>query len=379
MKDVYNVEFYIIDAFEIYHFLPIYKALEKHKSFNPVFVVEPMLINSVGAWCNVDDAIKILENLRVPYSKRSNCSADIAFTTQFIEFIAHYKNLKFRLNYGIGLYKNYFSLSKEGNHGFDGILAHGNYGVDKSKKFISKQRIEPIGYPKHDFYFNHIPTKKQIINKLKIKAKEKKILVYLPTWDEHSSVEKFCNELIKLKEKFHIVVKPHHCTARGLSIRKDDFKNINRIASQILNEHVPISDIVNIADVIITDAKSGALTECMYLNPEIPIIALFPYQDLKKYFFKEIFTVAPVLNNPKKLNVVIEEILKNDKYRIARKKYSILFYNSNKGRASQDSINAIQKLLKHKQISESRKKYAIIQTAKVIYRFIINYLKNKIL
>ena len=60
-----NVEFYLVDAFEIEHFIPFYNILNA-KGINAYFVAEPKSIHVVGDYLDYERAIKILEekNLR---------------------------------------------------------------------------------------------------------------------------------------------------------------------------------------------------------------------------------------------------------------------------------------------------------------------------
>ena len=54
-----QIEFYLIDAFEIYHFLPIYNELLK-QGIKTRIVAEPCKINTSGKWFDYNTAIRIL-------------------------------------------------------------------------------------------------------------------------------------------------------------------------------------------------------------------------------------------------------------------------------------------------------------------------------
>ena len=67
-----SVEFYLIDAFEIFHFLPLYYLFER-RGIQVKFVAEPPESNTSGKWFDYDRAIVIL--LLQP--RNLNCSANI--------------------------------------------------------------------------------------------------------------------------------------------------------------------------------------------------------------------------------------------------------------------------------------------------------------
>jgi hypothetical protein len=374
---MFKVEFYIIDAFEIYHFLPIYKAILYHNELEANFVIEPPSTNTAGPWVNYHDATNILESIKISYSTVSNTNAKIAITTQSVDHILHYKNLKVRLMYGVGLTRDYFSYRKEASHGFDGLLVNGNYKVTQLKKFISKNRIKTVGYPKHDIFFHNKMCINNILADYKL-DNNKKNVIYFPTWDSDSAIKKFYEELVKLKQDYNILVKPHHCTARGLAVNKEDLENLKDIATTILNEHISLSEFCTIADLIIVDAKSGALTEAIYLNYQIPIIALSPRSNLAKHFYKEAFLVAPILNSPIKLLATIKNMLTNDKYKYNRKKYSNMFYKSSRGNDSQKAISVIKELLTYTQISQHKPRNLFRKAIKLKIEYIINNIKYQV-
>lgn len=71
-KDVKSeVEFYLVDAFEIYHYLPIYYELIK-RGVNTKIISEPCSINIGGSYFDYNTAIKILEENNIDYSTECN-------------------------------------------------------------------------------------------------------------------------------------------------------------------------------------------------------------------------------------------------------------------------------------------------------------------
>lgn len=72
-----NVEFYLVDSFEIYHFAPYYKLFRKNGA-NAVFVAENNRKNVSGKWFDYEEAIKILNELGYKYKTICNPNAQIA-------------------------------------------------------------------------------------------------------------------------------------------------------------------------------------------------------------------------------------------------------------------------------------------------------------
>ena len=57
-----EVEFYLIDAFEIFHYLPVYQELVR-RGVKATFVAEPCSINTSGNWFDYNTAVKKLEKM----------------------------------------------------------------------------------------------------------------------------------------------------------------------------------------------------------------------------------------------------------------------------------------------------------------------------
>ena len=121
------VEFYLMDAFEIYHYLPIYNALLKEKNFSPVFICEPCKNNVHGDWFNYIEAKKILESLNLTYNESVNVDAEIAISTQHIRTLDKYKKVKINLQYGTGFNKTNFCNTLHSVIGYDYRFNYSNY------------------------------------------------------------------------------------------------------------------------------------------------------------------------------------------------------------------------------------------------------------
>ena len=221
-----DVEFYLVDAFEIFHFEPFYIELRK-KNINAVFIAEPWETNTSGKWFDYDSAIKILDEKGYVYHKFVNVNCKCAITTQQKDILKKYTNAKkIQLIYGIGfLRKVQFQLKDFLKDPFDYYFVNGGYYKDKFLKLGgSIYNIIDVSYPKHRDFFKRGYEKQKLIKELGIHT-DKPILLYYPTWDEYSSIKEFADRIGELRNDFFVVTKPHHCTFR-LKSKKNDLKKL---------------------------------------------------------------------------------------------------------------------------------------------------------
>lgn len=268
-----EVEFYLVDSFEIYHYLPIYRALVK-AGIKAEIIAEPPGINTAGDWFDFEEAVEILNKNHVSYCTRSNPDACVAITTQFARNLSNYKGIKIQLTYGNGVSKKRdFQAFPEVASGFDYCLVHGEF----KKKILSKLKpegtIKVIGYPKFIDFFEKIPTKNEILSELNISTK-KPILVYYPTWDDYSSIREYSEKISMLRNRFFVIVKPHHCTFR-LTEKADELSMLYNIADLVLDGNYNLARITQIADVALCDAASGVFGEIPYYNKAVHMVIIY--------------------------------------------------------------------------------------------------------
>lgn len=314
LRDMYDelyttVEFYIVDAFEIYHFIPLYHMFRQNGVY-AIFVIEDEKINTSGKWFDYKTAKNILEEKELEFSEYSNANTDIVFTTQGVEVLTKYpQSIKIALSYGVAFNRDDFRVASKNTIGFDYKFVNGEFQKDilSEKNYISKERIINVGYPKHYRYKYSIENKNQVIKELNINT-DKQILVYLPTWDHDPSVEAYYDEIMKLKKQYFIVTKPHHCTFR-LDSQTERLKKIYELSDVVLEGNYDFEKAVSIADILLCDATSGASTESRVLNPEARLVLLSTRNDIKEYFYSKIEDFADaVVNNPSDLLEVMNNI-----------------------------------------------------------------------
>lgn len=310
-----QIEFYLIDSFEIYHYLLIYKELI-NRGINARIVAEPCEINTSKTWFDYDTAIKILEDKGVDYCTKANPNAKIAITTQRAELLSKYKNKKINLSYGFGWTNNYFINSLDAIKDFDFKFVHGEIQEKILNDYKTNSIVKIFGYPKYNDFLKNPPEKETILKELNINT-NKPILGYFPTWDEDASISKFADEINKLREHFFVITKPHHCTLR-LPNKKDDLQTIFKISDLVLDGNYDFAKAAYLCDIALCDAKSGASCEVPYLNNNKPLILLSNTEDLSKYL-PSLIEYSKIITKPSLLVEEVKSIFKDDIFKDTRK------------------------------------------------------------
>ncbi|MBR1633776.1 MAG: CDP-glycerol glycerophosphotransferase family protein [Lachnospiraceae bacterium] len=306
-----EVEFYLVDAFEIEHFFPFYKQLRK-MGIDAAFVAEPCDINTAGKWFDYDAAVSILKDKGIKYYDRANRNAKVAVTTQFGRNLKKYKKAckRIQLSYGEHVMPmNAFQLDKKVAGEFDYIFVMGE---------IKKKRLETAGiygkavvisYPKHlDFFLQKWKTE-DIRRELNIQT-DRPILMYYPTWGDYSSIPIFGREIGKLKDKFYIISKPHHCTFRLLS-EKNNMDILYEISDRVLDGNYDFAKSTLLGDIAISDATSGASAEVAFLNPQIKLLLLGNESMLEAYK-DDILGFAAFVSQKRELVKMVNAVMRED-------------------------------------------------------------------
>lgn len=312
------VEFYLVDAFEIAHFKPLYELFRIHK-INAVFVAENNLNNTAHDWFDYEEAIKILQEHDLEYRNECNVNAHLVFTTQYASTLKKYKNaVKINMTYGLALYRDAYDFSKEAMCGFDYKLVHGALMREEcaAKGYIDKEHIRIMGYPKHYEAIKRHMDRDKIIAELGIKT-DKPIIGYFPTWDENSSIMLFGDRIKELKKNFYIVTKAHHCTYR-LPSKRHELEKLYDISDIVLEGNFDFEKSAMIGNINLCDAKSGAALETCLLNDKAKAVFLSMHEEDEHYFMEELYEIAYVVSRPEQLNEVIERIMNQDVYQSIR-------------------------------------------------------------
>lgn len=308
-----EVEFYLIDSFEISHFLPIYQAL-KRNGIKACFVAEPPAINSADSWFDYQEAINILHRKNIDYCTLRNPNAKVAFTTQFARNLKYYNGIKCQMSYGAVVMKEKaFQIKKEVAMQFDYIFTNGELYKNILTQWLLPSQVVDMSYPRYLEDFERKTDKEEILSELKIKT-DKPIIVYYPTWDEYSSIQLYEKTLNQLRKDFYLISKPHHCVWRS----NDKMESLLRCSDLVLDGKFDLYKTAIITDCAICDARSGVVTEVAFLNRDIHMVLIY-YNLEDKEFHIDIDNFACGVKRPSDLIATVKSVINNDEKIFLRK------------------------------------------------------------
>lgn len=250
--------------------------------------------------------------------------------------VVQFKNIKrkytIKYMYAVSAKPNY-SMSLKINYCFDAFLC---YGEEDAKILNNYGKTFKVGNLK---YLN---TK---INKMK---NDKKTILYLPTYSTNSSIEILVKELIKLKHKYNIIIKPHHGTEfLNNDLEKNRRELIKKNFENIYSSKTKLEELLNMADVVISD-MSGAVFDAVSLN--IPIVMYYNSNTCKygeyesnctKYAKNGHIVAFETLNN--NLEDLIKKAMSKQQMEKEKELFNILFECDNKD-SDKLFINFLNKL-----------------------------------
>ena len=182
---------------------------------------------------------------------------------------------------------------------YDCIICSGPYEARMLNGFANTEIVADLKYM--DFKRKRTSDKKG-----------KKILLYLPTYGDESSIDLIIDELKKLRKDYYIIAKLHH----GTSFLKNESERPSKLTEavdKICDLHTELKELLEIADVVLSD-NSASMFEAMLNN--IPI-ALFS-KDINQNKMGELNTVQydlnkekilPYTNNAKRIGRILKEAL----------------------------------------------------------------------
>ncbi len=333
-----TVEFYLVDAFEIYHFMPFYRFF-REKGVYAIFVAEPNNINVSGKWFDYNKAIGILNEYELEYKEECYPDADFAFTTQRANILSKYRNKKVNITYGCGLVKNQFAFMSEAVEGFDYKFVHGPFTKELCRRNLSESlwkkyqdRIFLMGYPKWEI---KTIDKAAILKELGI-VTDKKIIGYFPTWGANSCIRQFHDEIAALRDDYFIITKPHHCTAR-LASETEELRLLRESSDLLLPSEFDTEKALGIFECVICCADSGVSLECSWLRNDIKLLMVTKKNESDNEYFDEIYKIANIVYRPEDFREMFNEVMKEDTFSESR----VTFLNEVFGRRDDNYLENI--------------------------------------
>lgn len=303
-----KIEFYLVDAFEVFHYEPIWRALKK-RGIDARIVAIPNKDNRVQDkdWFDFDRATNYLKEHHIPFETETNFSA-VGITTQAEYIIEPYKSLHIRLMYGLPVYPQSWTYYPNATKPFDAILVHGKYYQRYLSQWKSIKQLPIIGYPIYDNLFAKHLNIERLRNKWQLDS-SKPTLLYLPTWADNSSFDLFFETISKLQSEFQIIIKPHHCTLR-IEPKRMDAMRLSGV--RIMTNAFDLPKLLTVADLVLTDARGGTLTEALVLEKKVIGLIKDPLELAQWIEPSGLTKLLPFVTEPNELRAQIYKTLEKN-------------------------------------------------------------------
>ena len=203
------------------------------------------------------------------FSTEVTPDADLGVTTQNADILRDYST-RVRLMYCPTPYTTGWSMSQRAVQPFDHILVHGPFFAEKFQRYLKPEQLHAIGYPRYDDFFAGRLDRKAIRARWGIHD-ERPVLAFLPTWLDNTAFDTFFPALLTLRDRYHIVLRPHHCTIR---MEPQRMAAMHASGLTILTDAYELVDVYVGADQVVSDVRSGSLFEaCMC---DLPTVGMVP-------------------------------------------------------------------------------------------------------
>lgn len=251
------------------------------------------------------------------YREPNDFYYDIVFETYYIEQFKDLKR-KYTIKFMYGLTaKSEYSFSFDINYIFDAFLCYG--------------KMDAICLQNYGKTFE-IGNLKYLNTKLKPnKIKQKKTILYLPTYGDNCSIDKIGKEIALLNGKYDIIVKPHHGTEYlNNPIETQRMQFLKNNFNTIYSSKDSLEKLMEKCDLVISDL-SGAVFDSICLGkPVIMFLAntdshYGEYKSLPIQFADSGYILTIDSINCKNLEEIINKSLKNDYIKKQQEAFNILF------------------------------------------------------
>jgi hypothetical protein len=342
-----KIEFYHIDAFEVPHYEPIWRAL-KQMGVDAKLVAVPGHDNAAApGWFDFDRFVGYCDAHQLPYTTEMDPHADVGVTTQRAAMVDVYR-CKARIMYGPHMYPGAWGMQPHSLVGFDAVLTHGSYYTAYYSTWFPTQQLPIVGYPRYDRFFLGALERATIHKRWGIDPDNTKpVLVFLPTWAENTAFDLFLPALLRLSHQYQIILRPHHCTIRFESNRMQALKDSGLL---IIEDAFALDEMYVGADLVLADVRSGAAYEaCMCQVPTIGMV-LDPNEIQTWLLPNRIDKIMHLCADPTLLEPMIQLALTTPLPMKAREQWlesRVAFREGGAGRAAAEALI---------QLAESRKK-----------------------
>lgn len=212
----------------------------------------------------------------------------------------------------------------------DLCLTYGDYATNKISNFCPSVGV---GNPRYDKWYDVVSTSNTF--KSSNLDNDLKTILYVPTWGDLSSIDKYLDHVIKLSEKYNVLLKLHHNTDFLEGDRKSKIND--RIHYYGANDD--ILELISQSDLIISD-YSGAIFDAVYFKKPIVLLNCYDHNSSAKMDIYSIEyamrnTIGYEVNDVQELSAAVDNVLE-------RKDFYANLHSSLRSELFNDSGNSIQ-------------------------------------
>lgn len=264
-----KIDFYHIDAFEVANYEAIWRELRAMGVDAKLVAVHDSRNTAQAGWFDFERFSGYCQARGLEFSTEVTPDANLGVTTQNADILRDYAT-RVRLMYCPTPYTTGWSMSQRAVQPFDHILVHGPFFVEKFQQYLKPEQLHAIGYPRYDDFFAGRLDRRAIRARWGIHD-ERPVLAFLPTWLDNTAFDSFFPALLTLRDRYHIVLRPHHCTIR---MEPQRMALMHASGLTILTDAYELVDVYVGADQVVSDVRSGSLFEACMCN--LPTVGMVP-------------------------------------------------------------------------------------------------------
>lgn len=253
-----RIEFYHVDAFEVANYEPIWRALRRLGAKAWLIGPPDGQNRASRGWFDYEAFIRVCSSHGLPFATEADPTA-VGVTTQNTDIIAPYRRPHIRLMYGPGMYPSAWGLSERAASQFDCILVHGPHYQRCFAAWKPADQIPVVGYPRYDDFFAGRYDLASLRRKHGLET-SKPMLLYLPTWSENSSFDRYFDHIAQTQREFQVVVRPHHCTVR---FEPQRMARLAAAGVTVCSDPFDLPELIAAAELVVADARSCSLLEAL--------------------------------------------------------------------------------------------------------------------
>jgi len=335
-----KIEFYHIDAFEIANYEPIWRQL-RDMGVDATLVAVPDRRNTAApGWFDFPRFKAYCDERDLPFTTETDPTADIGITTQNASILRDYKK-RVRLMYGPVLFPSAWGIQPHAVQPFDAVLTHGQGHADRFSQWLPRDRLPIVGYPRYDDFFAGRFNKETIRASWGV-TDNRPVICFLPTWADNTGFDLFFPELVRLSDRYNIILRPHHCTLR---MEPERMALMRASGLHILDSTYDLSACYAGADVIVSDVRSGGMLESCVCDVPVVGMVIDP-NEMSGWLAKEnIGQMVSLCSSAHRLDAAIDEALSSKFQAVHRQAWAERHVANRDGTAAEAAAEALIKLV----------------------------------